>query len=176
MRCRRRHAATWVGITSVRVARCHSGSQLTLPALFPHRRRRRKLDADGHLKIIEPRLGDVGHPSTGEMFAPNYIENKLKSLPAISRRGMTASPPARDPRRGLHQHRSDGRWHRRPSGATWLNLASNRSGLRRRGLDPNRLGDCGEKVNAELATEGELSHCRSSGSVLHKSLTRTTTS
>jgi long-chain acyl-CoA synthetase len=35
------------------------------------------LDADGHLKIID-RAKDVGKLSNGGMFAPNYIENKLK--------------------------------------------------------------------------------------------------
>ncbi len=35
------------------------------------------LDADGHLKIID-RAKDVGKLNGGAMFAPNYIENKLK--------------------------------------------------------------------------------------------------
>src|SRR5574343_563942 len=35
------------------------------------------LDQDGHLKIID-RAKDVGKLSNGAMFAPNYIENKLK--------------------------------------------------------------------------------------------------
>ena len=35
------------------------------------------LDAGGHLKIID-RAKDVGKLSNGAMFAPNYIENKLK--------------------------------------------------------------------------------------------------
>ena len=34
-------------------------------------------DADGHLKIID-RAKDVGKLNDGSMFAPNYIENKLK--------------------------------------------------------------------------------------------------
>ncbi len=34
-------------------------------------------DADGHLKIID-RAKDVGKLANGAMFAPNYIENKLK--------------------------------------------------------------------------------------------------
>ena len=34
-------------------------------------------DADGHLKIID-RAKDVGKMADGTMFAPNYIENKLK--------------------------------------------------------------------------------------------------
>lgn len=35
------------------------------------------LDADGHLRIID-RAKDVGKTNRGAMFAPNYIENKLK--------------------------------------------------------------------------------------------------
>jgi long-chain acyl-CoA synthetase len=35
------------------------------------------IDADGHLRIID-RAKDVGKLSSGAMFAPNYIENKLK--------------------------------------------------------------------------------------------------
>jgi long-chain acyl-CoA synthetase len=40
------------------------------------------LDAGGHLKIID-RAKDVGRLATGEMFAPKYVENKLKFFPFI---------------------------------------------------------------------------------------------
>jgi long-chain acyl-CoA synthetase len=40
------------------------------------------IDADGHLRIID-RAKDVGKLSSGAMFAPNYIENKLKFFPHI---------------------------------------------------------------------------------------------
>jgi long-chain acyl-CoA synthetase len=39
-------------------------------------------DADGQLKIID-RAKDVGRLAGGAMFAPNYIENKLKFFPHI---------------------------------------------------------------------------------------------
>jgi len=39
-------------------------------------------DEDGHLKIID-RAKDVGRMSDGTMFAPKYIENKLKFFPFI---------------------------------------------------------------------------------------------
>ncbi|CAG0952681.1 long-chain acyl-CoA synthetase [Burkholderiales bacterium] len=39
-------------------------------------------DADGHLRIID-RSKDVGSLSGGAMFAPNYLENKLKFFPHI---------------------------------------------------------------------------------------------
>jgi long-chain acyl-CoA synthetase len=40
------------------------------------------LDAGGHLKIID-RAKDVGRLNDGAMFAPKYIENKLKFFPYI---------------------------------------------------------------------------------------------
>ncbi|WP_019560192.1 MULTISPECIES: AMP-binding protein [Caldimonas] len=40
------------------------------------------LDASGHLKIID-RAKDVGRMADGSMFAPKYIENKLKFFPHI---------------------------------------------------------------------------------------------
>jgi len=39
-------------------------------------------DQDGHLKIID-RAADVGKMNQGHIFAPNYIENKLKFFPFI---------------------------------------------------------------------------------------------
>jgi long-chain acyl-CoA synthetase len=39
-------------------------------------------DPDGHLKIID-RAKDVGKLSNGAVFAPNYIENKVKFFPYI---------------------------------------------------------------------------------------------
>lgn len=39
-------------------------------------------DAEGHLKIID-RAKDVGKLKSGELFAPKYIENKLKFFPNI---------------------------------------------------------------------------------------------
>ncbi|WP_426105899.1 AMP-dependent synthetase/ligase [Massilia sp. TSP1-1-2] len=39
-------------------------------------------DGEGHLKIID-RAADVGRMNTGAIFAPNYIENKLKFFPFI---------------------------------------------------------------------------------------------
>ncbi|HYB52190.1 MAG TPA: AMP-binding protein [Burkholderiaceae bacterium] len=40
------------------------------------------LDADGHLRIID-RAADVGRLANGTLFAPKYIENKLKFFPQI---------------------------------------------------------------------------------------------
>jgi len=40
------------------------------------------IDPDGHLRIID-RAKDVGKLASGAIFAPNYIENKLKFFPHI---------------------------------------------------------------------------------------------
>jgi len=55
------------------------------------------IDADGHLKIID-RAKDVGALTDGTLFAPKYLENKLKFFPAIKeavcfgdRRGMVCA-------------------------------------------------------------------------------------
>lgn len=40
------------------------------------------LDTDGQLKIID-RAKDVGHLADGSLFAPKYIENKLKFFPFV---------------------------------------------------------------------------------------------
>jgi long-chain acyl-CoA synthetase len=58
-------------------------------------------DEDGHLKIID-RAKDVGKLANGAMFAPNYIENKLKFFSHIKEAVCFGRP-----RRGLrlHQHR-----------------------------------------------------------------------
>jgi hypothetical protein len=49
--------------------------------LLPHRRCRRDRP-NGQLRIID-RAKDVGKLNGGAMFAPNYIENKLKFFPQI---------------------------------------------------------------------------------------------
>lgn len=41
------------------------------------------MDADGHLKIID-RAKDVGKLKSGTMFAPKYLENKLKFFPYVT--------------------------------------------------------------------------------------------
>jgi long-chain acyl-CoA synthetase len=40
------------------------------------------IDKDGHLRIID-RVKDVGKMANGKLFAPKYIENKLKFFPSI---------------------------------------------------------------------------------------------
>jgi long-chain acyl-CoA synthetase len=107
-------------------------------------------DADGHLKIID-RAKDVGRLATGEMFAPNYIENKLKFFPHIkeavafgNERDMVCAFVNIDVG-------SVGNWAERRgipySGYTDLAAKPEVYQL---------IRECVEQVNAELATEGEL--------------------
>jgi long-chain acyl-CoA synthetase len=72
-------------------ARCCSRSTTSAPTPRPRRSTPRAgsmtgdagfFDEDGHLKIID-RAKDVGKLANGAMFAPNYIENKLKFFPHI---------------------------------------------------------------------------------------------
>ena len=64
------------------------------------------LDAGGHLKIID-RAKDVGRimggANDGAMFAPKYVENKLKFFPYIKE--AVAFGDKRETRLRLHQHR-----------------------------------------------------------------------
>ncbi len=73
-------------------------------------------DADGHLKIID-RAKDVGKLADGTLFAPNYIENKLKFFPYIKE--AVAFGNGRD---RVHAPSSTSTWTRSatgPSGAAW---------------------------------------------------------
>ena len=108
-------------------------------------------DADGHLKIID-RAKDVGKLVNGAMFAPNYIENKLKFFPHIKE--AVAFGNGRD------------------NVCAFINidLGSVGNWAERRGLAYSGYTDlaqqptvyalireCVEAVNAELAGEGDLS-------------------
>ncbi len=122
-------------------------------------------DADGHLKIID-RAKDVGRLANGAMFAPNYIENKLKFHPHIKEAVCFG--------------------HGKDSVMAFVNIDLTAVGnwAERRGLVYSGYVDlagkpevydlirgCIEQVNAELAGEGELTHSQVSRFlVLHKEL------
>ncbi len=109
-------------------------------------------DQDGHLKIID-RAKDVGKLKSGGMFAPNYIENKLKFFQYI-REAVAFG-------------------HQRDEVCAFVNidLAAVGNWAERRGLPYSGYVDlagkpevyqliqeCVEKVNAELAQDPALSH------------------
>jgi long-chain acyl-CoA synthetase len=123
------------------------------------------LDDTGQLKIID-RAKDVGHLTSGAMYAPNYIENKLKFFPHIKEAVAFG--------------------HQRDMVCAFINIDIGSVGnwAERRGLPYSGYTDlaqkpevyalireCVEKVNAELATEGDLADSQIHRFlVLHKEL------
>lgn len=123
------------------------------------------VDAGGHLKIID-RAKDVGRLATGAIFAPNYIENKLKFFPHIKEAVVFGD--------------------RRDYVCAFINIDMGSVGnwAERRGLPYSGYTDlaaksdvyelireCVEKVNAELAAEEGLADSQIRRFlVLHKEL------
>jgi long-chain acyl-CoA synthetase len=108
-------------------------------------------DEEGHLKIID-RAADVGRMNTGAIFAPNYIENKLKFFPFIKE--AVAFGNERDMVCAFINIDMEavGNWAERRgipySGYT--DLAGKRETY-------ELIAECVEKVNADLATEALMS-------------------
>jgi long-chain acyl-CoA synthetase len=105
------------------------------------------LDPDGHLKIID-RAKDVGKLIDGGLFAPKYIENKLKFFPYIKE--AVAYGTGRDKVMVLLNidFEAVGNWAERRSlsFAGYTDLASKPETLA-------LMRDCVEKVNADLAAD-----------------------
>jgi long-chain acyl-CoA synthetase len=108
------------------------------------------LDAGGHLKIID-RAKDVGRLASGGMFAPKYIENKLKFFPHIKeavafgdRREQVCAFVNID-------FEAVGNWAERRNlpYAGYTDLAGKTEVLA-------LVKDCVEKVNADLAADDKL--------------------
>ncbi|MEJ7930705.1 AMP-binding protein [Ramlibacter sp. AN1015] len=108
------------------------------------------LDAQGHLKIID-RAKDVGRMAGGAMFAPKYIENKLKFFPYIKEavavgdgREMVCAMVNID-------FEAVGNWAERRNlpYAGYTDLARKPQVL-------ELVRDCVEKVNADLAADERL--------------------
>ena len=122
-------------------------------------------DADGHLKIID-RAKDVGKLNNGTMFAPKYIENKLKFFPFITE--AVAFGNERDYAAAFINIDLEavGNWAERRglaySGYTDLAMRSEVYDL---------ITDCVNKVNADLADDDALSGSQISRFlILHKLL------
>jgi long-chain acyl-CoA synthetase len=114
-------------------------------------------DVDGHLKIID-RAKDVGRLEDGTLFAPKYIENKLKFFPYIKE--AVAFGDKRDVATAMVNIDVEavGDWAERQgipySGYTDLAAKPQVRDLVR---------DCVEKVNADLAADPKLA-----GSQVHR--------
>jgi long-chain acyl-CoA synthetase len=122
-------------------------------------------DGDGHLKIID-RAKDVGKLTDGSLFAPKYIENKLKFFPYIKE--AVAFGHAQD-----HVNvfinidlEAVGNWAERH------NLAySGYADLAARDEVYGLIRDCVAKVNADLAEDANLAGCQIKRFlILHKEL------
>ena len=107
-------------------------------------------DDGGHLKIID-RARDVGRLASGSMFAPNYIENKLKFFPHIKE--AVAFGNQRDKVCAIVNIDlgSVGNWAERRGIAY-----SGYSDLAAKPEVQALIRECIEQANAELASEGSL--------------------
>jgi long-chain acyl-CoA synthetase len=116
-------------------------------------------DQDGHLKIID-RAKDVGRLRNGAIFAPNYIENKLKFFPQI--REAVAFGHGRDEVCAFINVDlgAVGNWAERRglAYAGYTDLAGKREVY-------DLIQECVEKVNAELAADPMVA-----GSQVHRFL------
>jgi len=123
------------------------------------------LDRDGHLKIID-RAKDVGKMADGTLFAPKYLENKLKFFPYIKE--AVAFGDARD-KVGAFVNidmEAVSNWAEKQNipYAGYLDLTS-------RAEVYALIRDCVEKANADLATDPKLANSQISRFViLHKEL------
>ena len=127
------------------------------------------LDAGGHLKIID-RAKDVGRlmggESDGAMFAPKYVENKLKFFPYIKEAVAFGDKRERVCAFINIDFDAVGNWaeKRNLPYAGYADLASKRAVL-------ELVRECVEKVNADLAADAKLAGSQISRFlVLHKEL------
>lgn len=123
------------------------------------------LDAGGHLKIID-RAKDVGRLAGGAMFAPKYVENKLKFFPFIKE--AVAFGDQRDKVCAFVNidFEAVGNWAERRNlpYAGYADLAAKAEVI-------ELVRDCVEKVNADLSQDERLAGSQVSRFlVLHKEL------
>ncbi|HWM42354.1 MAG TPA: AMP-binding protein [Burkholderiales bacterium] len=108
------------------------------------------IDQDGHVKIID-RAKDVGQLADGTLFAPKYLENKVKFFPYIKE--AVAFGDRRDRVCMFLNIDMDavGNW------AEKRNLAySGYTDLAQQDAVYQLVGECMEQVNADLARDPEL--------------------
>jgi long-chain acyl-CoA synthetase len=122
-------------------------------------------DADGHVKIID-RVKDVGKLSDGTLFAPKYLENKLKFFPYIKE--AVAFGDERDRVCVFVNMDMD-------AVANWAEKRnmpySGYTDLASRDEVGDLIRECVEKVNADLAAEPEIANSQIHRFlVLHKEL------
>ncbi len=116
-------------------------------------------DEEGHLKIID-RAADVGRMTCGDMFAPNYIENKLKFFPFIKEAVAFGNERDRVCAFINIDMEAVGNWAERRGIAYsgYTDLAAKRETY-------ELIAECVEKVNTDLASEAMMS-----GTQIHRFL------
>ncbi|WP_407714397.1 AMP-dependent synthetase/ligase [Comamonas testosteroni] len=123
------------------------------------------IDANGQLRIID-RAKDVGKTSRGAMFAPNYIENKLKFFPHIKEAVCFGHGKDEVCAFINIDYEAVGNWAERqglPYGG-YVDLASKAKVL-------ELVAECIDKVNADLASEPGMADTQVARFlVLHKEL------
>jgi long-chain acyl-CoA synthetase len=123
------------------------------------------LDADGHLKIID-RANDVGKLADGTLFAPKYIENKLKFFQYIKEAVVFGHGRAQATAFINIDFEAVGNWAEKRSlpYAGYLDLAAKPEVL-------DLITECVEKVNADLAADDKLANSQLHRFlILHKEL------
>ena len=123
------------------------------------------IDADGHLKIID-RAKDVGALTDGTLFAPKYLENKLKFFPYIKEAVCFGDRRERACAFINIDMEAVSDWAERRSMpySGYVDLASREEVCR-------LIRGCVEKVNADLAQDRELANSQIHRFlILHKEL------
>jgi long-chain acyl-CoA synthetase len=117
------------------------------------------VDADGHLKIID-RVKDVGKLADGTLFAPKYLENKLKFFPYVKEAVAFGHGRERVCAFINMDMEAVGNWaeKRNMPYSGYVDLAS-------RPEVSELVRECVEQVNADLAGDPELA-----GSQIHRFL------
>src|SRR5688572_231890 len=108
------------------------------------------IDQDGHVKIID-RAKDVGKLADGTLFAPKYLENKLKFFPYIKEAVVFGADKDRVCAFVNIDMEAVGNW------AEKRNLAySGYTDLAQQDAVYQLVAECVEQVNADLARDSEL--------------------
>jgi long-chain acyl-CoA synthetase len=123
------------------------------------------IDPDGHVKIID-RAKDVGKLADGTLFAPKYLENKLKFFPYIKEAVAFGADRDRVCAFVNIDMEAVANW------AEKRNLAySGYTDLAQQDSVYQLVGECVEQVNADLAREPELANSQIHRFlILHKEL------
>ena len=123
------------------------------------------LDKDGHLRIID-RAKDVGKMANGKLFAPKYIENKLKFFPFIKEAVVFGDGKQCITTFINIDFEAIANWaeRRHIAFAGYIDLASKKEVY-------EMIGECIDTVNIDLADDPMLSHAQIERFlVLHKEL------